>query len=346
MTDPNVNKEFPFREAHNLVHDLMTPNPTIYWLDFLFHISLGWAAFVTASLVPTFSAWQLVAFVIAALAHYRAAIFIHELAHLKKGTFNIFRLVWNLTSGIPLLIPSFTYDGVHYDHHKPDIYGTSEDGEYVPFASQKPTLMIGYVLFSFFLPFIFLCRYLLLTPISYLIPPLRKFCWERVSSLTINPTYKRPKNCIRNDKHWKLQEFATFVFATTVVTCVILGTLPFKVFVLWYLVGMVIFFLNSLRTLTAHAYRNTGNHKMGFAEQYLDSINIPGNLFITALWAPVGLRYHATHHLFMSLPYHNLGKAQRRLVNGLSDNTLYLKTVRSSMRDALRRIWGEASKSR
>ena len=42
--------------------------------------------------------------------------------------------------------------------------------------------------------------------------------------------------------------------------------------------------------------------------------------FITGLWAPVGLRYHATHHLFMSMPYHhNLSKAQRRLVNGLSD---------------------------
>jgi len=346
MTDLNVNKEFPFHEAHKLVHDLMTPNPVIYWLDFLFHISLGWAAFVTALLVPTFSAWQLVAFVIAALANYRAAIFIHELAHLKKGTFKIFRLVWNLTSGIPLLIPSFTYDGVHYDHHKPDIYGTSEDGEYIPFATQKPILMIGYVLFSFLLPLIFLCRYALLTPISYLIPPLRKFCWERASSLTINPTYKRPKNCIRNDKHWQLQEFATFVFAITVLTCIILGILPFKVRVLWYLVGLVIFLLNSLRTLSAHAYRNPGNHKMGFAEQYLDSINIPGNLFITALWAPVGLRYHATHHLFMSLPYHNLGKAQRRLTNGLSDNTLYLKTMRSGMRDALWRIWGEASKSR
>ena len=346
MTNLNVNKEFPFREAHNLVHDLMTPNPVIYWLDFLFHISLGWAAFVTALLVPPFSAWQLLAFVIAALAHYRAVIFIHELAHLKKGTFNIFRLVWNLTSGIPLLIPSFTYDGVHYDHHKPDIYGTSEDGEYIPFATQNPALMIGYVLFSFLLPLIFLCRYLLLTPLSYLIPPLRKFCWERVSSLTINPTYKRPKNCIRNDKHWQLQEFATFVFATTILTCVILEILPFKALVLWYLVGLVIFLLNSLRTLSAHAYRNSGNQKMGFAEQYLDSINIPGNLFITALWAPVGLRYHATHHLFMSLPYHNLGKAQRRLVNGLSDNTLYLKTMRNSMRDALRRIWSEASASR
>ena len=45
----------------------------------------------------------------------------------------------------------------------------------------------------------------------------------------------------------------------------------------------------------------------------------------------------------MSLPYHNLGEAQRRLVNGLSDNTLYLKTIRTSMWDALQRIWGEAS---
>ena len=235
---------------------------------------------------------------------------------------------------------------MHYDHHKPDVYGTSEDGEYMPFATQKPVLMIGYVLFSFLLPLIFLCRYLLLTPMSYLIPPLRKFCWERASSLTINPSYKRPKNTIRNDKYWQLQEFATFVFAATVITCVILGILPFKALVLWYSVGIVIFLLNSLRTLAAHAYRNPGNHKMGFVEQYLDSTNIPGNLFITALWAPVGLRYHATHHLFIGLPYHNLGKAQRRLASGLSDNTLYLKTMRSSMRDALRRIWGEASASR
>ena len=83
---------------------------------------------------------------------------------------------------------------------------------------------------------------------------------------------------------------------------------------------------------------------MEFYEQYLDSINVPGN-FLTGLWAPVGLRYHATHHLFMSLPYHNLGEAQRRLVNGLSDNRLYLSTVRTGMWDALRRIWGEASRT-
>ena len=345
MTETTAGREFPLREAHNLVRDLMTPNPWIYWIDFLFHNTLGWAAFVTVLSTPLFSAWQMAAAIVAILAFYRAAIFIHELAHLKKGTFRLFRLIWNVTCGIPLLVPSFTYDGVHNDHHKRDVYGTSKDGEYIPFATLKPRAMIGYVLLSFLLPLFFIVRFLLLTPLSYLIPPLRKLIWERASSLTIDMSYQRAENAIRNDKHWRLQEFAAFVFVTTAITCIALGILTYKALILWYAIAMFIFFINSLRTLSAHAYRNPGDHEMEFAEQYLDSINVPGNLFITGLWAPVGLRYHATHHLFMSLPYHNLGKAQRRLVAGLSDNTLYLKTVRTSMWDALCRIWEEASAS-
>ncbi len=41
-------KEFPLREAHHLVRDLLAPNPWIYWIDFLFHVTLGWTAFFTA----------------------------------------------------------------------------------------------------------------------------------------------------------------------------------------------------------------------------------------------------------------------------------------------------------
>ncbi|MEI8385897.1 MAG: fatty acid desaturase [Nitrosomonadaceae bacterium] len=336
-------KEFPLREAHELVRDLMTPNPWIYWADFLFHITLGWAAFLTALYMPLFSIWQILSCIVSTFALYRAVIFVHELAHLKKGTFQTFRLVWNLICGIPLLVPSFTYDGVHTDHHKPDIYGTSKDGEYVPFATRKPREMIGHILLSFALPLFFIGRFLLLAPISYLIPSLRKIIWERVSSLTIDLNYRRAENAIRNDKHWQLQEFATFLFALIIITCIALDILPYQAFILWYVIGMTIFFLNSIRTLAAHAYRNPGEHRMGFVEQYLDSINISGNVFITEMWAPLGLRYHATHHLFMSMPYHNLGKAQRRLVSGLSDNTLYLKTLRNGLWDALRVIWSDAS---
>ncbi|WP_394807706.1 fatty acid desaturase [Nitrosomonas sp.] len=340
---PPYIKEFPLREAHHLVRDLMTPNPWIYWTDFLFHITLGWTAFFTALLSPAFSLWQLGGFVVAVLALYRSAVFVHELAHLKKSSFKNFRLAWNILCGIPFLIPSFTYDGVHNDHHKPDIYGTSADGEYLPFATHKPAEMVAYVLFSFLLPIFLLLRFVLMTPLCYLIPPLRKIVWERASSLTIDPNYRRAADAIRNDLNWRQQEIAACLLGAVTITLVVLGILPYSLLVLWYLISVTVYFLNSLRTLAAHAYRNPGDRKMTLAEQYLDSINIPGNFLITPLWAPVGLRYHATHHLFMSMPYHNLGKAQRRLVNGLTDNSQYIKTIRSGLWDALRRIWNESS---
>lgn len=336
-------KEFPLREAHHLVRDLMTPNPWIYWIDFTVHITLGWAAFFTALLSPLFSLWQIAGFIVAVLALYRSAVFVHELAHLKKGTFQNFRLVWNALSGIPFMIPSFMYDGVHNDHHKPDVYGTRADGEYLPFAVRKPAEMITFVLLSFLIPPLLVSRFLILTPLSYLIPPLRRIIWERASSLTIDPTYRRAENAIRNDLNWRQQELATFLLAITVTILVITDVIPYSLLILWYLVAVTVFTLNSLRTLAAHAYRNPGDRKMTLADQYLDSINIPGNFFTTPLWAPVGLRYHATHHLFMSMPYHNLGTAQRRLVNGLTDNTQYLKTVRNGLWDALQQIWRESS---
>jgi fatty acid desaturase len=85
---------------------------------------------------------------------------------------------------------------------------------------------------------------------------------------------------------------------------------------------------------------------MDFAEQYLDSVNVPGHPLLTTLWAPVGLRYHATHHLFPALPYHALGLAHRRLATELPDSTLYLQTTRNSLWDALRRLWHEAQAHR
>ncbi|SES81911.1 Fatty acid desaturase [Nitrosomonas marina] len=343
---PEKNGEvFSLREAHNLVSDLMTPNPWIYWADFLFNIVVGWTAFFTALMSPLFSLWQIGAYLIAVLALYRAAIFVHELAHLKKGTFQTFRLVWNCLCGIPFMIPSFTYDGVHNDHHRRDVYGTLDDGEYLPFATRKPMEMVGYVLLSFILPLLLLARFLLLTPLSYLIPPLRKIVWERASSLTIDPNYKRAENAIRNDHNWRQQELAAFLFSFAIVSLIMLEVIPLSVLVLWYLVAVMVFILNSLRTLAAHAYRNPGEKPMSHAEQFLDSVNVPGNPLITPLWAPVGLRFHATHHLFMNMPYHNLGKAQRRLVNGLSDNSLFLTTMRKSLWDALMRIWQESARA-
>jgi fatty acid desaturase len=48
---------------------------------------------------------------------------------------------------------------------------------------------------------------------------------------------------------------------------------------------------------------------------------------------PVGLRYHATHHLFPSLPYHNMRSAHRRLMQHLPADSPYRQTVATS-------VWG------
>jgi len=334
--------QFPLAAARTIVKDLFAPNPRIYWLDFLFHVTLGWTAFVLTLQVQPLSAWQLICFLVTALAFYRAIIFTHELAHLRKNTFGAFRFVWNVTCGFPFMVPSFMYNGVHNDHHKRNVYGTREDGEYLPFAVEQPFKIVLYLLLIFVLPLLLAARFILLAPLSLLHPGLRRIVWESASSLTIDFAYRRPESASRDEKSWPWQEFFTFLYGATAIGLVVTGFLPWQVLLLWYAVSVLMFLLNSLRTLAAHCYRNPGDTVMTFPEQYLDSVNVPGNRWVTPLWAPVGLRYHATHHLFPSLPYHALGEAHRRLVRDLPDNTLYLQTSRNSLWDALRRLWREA----
>jgi fatty acid desaturase len=138
--------KFPLDKARELVKGLNTPNPWIYWTDFLFHVTLGWAAFLLTLRSPPYSVWQVFFYLVTTLALYRAVIFTHELAHLRRNTFRRFRLVWNMTCGFPLMVPSFMYGGVHNDHHKRNIYGTKDDGEYLPFAVGRPFRIILYLL--------------------------------------------------------------------------------------------------------------------------------------------------------------------------------------------------------
>lgn len=334
--------EFPIAEARAIAKRFSRPKPVVYWVDFSISISIAWGAFYLAVVSPAFSVLQIGAVLISSLAHYRAVIFIHELAHLKRGTFTWFRAVWNILSGIPLMVPSFSYTGVHIDHHRPGIYGFKEDGEYVPFAVGRPWRIVGYMLLIFLLPLLMAARFIVLTPLSYAIPPLRRALWKRLSSLAIDLNYKRPPPAKQDDESWRVQEFTAFVLGAGVVALVFLGILPVAVIAVWYAVAVVIFFLNSLRTLAAHAYRNPGDQLMSRSEEFLDSVNVPGIPFVTALWAPVGLRFHATHHLFPSMPYHELEKAHKALVAELPDNSAYLSASRKSLFDALARLWNEA----
>src|SRR5690606_1592023 len=74
--------------------------------------------------------------------------------------------------------------------------------------------------------------------------------------------------------------------------------------------------------LVAHLWENEGE-PMTLTQQFLDSANVPPPNPLAAIWAPVGLRYHAIHHLLPAVPYHNLGKAHRALMQQFGTQSTY-----------------------
>jgi len=307
------------RAAADLTRELNTANPRFYWADMLGSAGLGYAALAIAIMASA----PVVAFLAAAvsiLALYRAGSFIHELTHIHRTALPGFRLAWNALVGIPLLIPSFLYEGVHTLHHARTRYGTVEDPEYLPLALMKPWTLPLFLVASTLAPVAMLFRFAVLTPLSLVVPPLRKVVVERFSGLQINPLFRRrpPEGEFR--RMWAWQEGAASLWSIALITMVVTGLVPLRAFAIFLGIASGTMLLNQVRTLVAHLWENDGE-PMTVTAQYLDSVNVPPPGTLPALWAPVGLRYHALHHLLPSLPYHALGEAHRRLAGMLDERS-------------------------
>lgn len=311
------------RAAAEVARDLHRPRPTIYWADMLASASLGYAALAGAMLAPTLG-WVVLAGVVAVLALYRAASFIHEISHLKHSSVPGFRLGWNALVGVPLMAPSFLYEGVHNLHHARTRYGTVEDPEYLPLALMKPHSLPLFVLVAALAPIGLLFRFAVLAPLSLLVPGLRRVVVARYSGLVINPAFRRRPAEGEMRRNWAWQEAAASVWTIGLLVAVAAGVLPLHDLVVFLLVISGIMILNQVRTLVAHLWENEGE-AMTVTAQYLDSVNVPPPALLPALWAPVGLRYHALHHLLPSVPYHNLGEAHRRLTRLVEPGSPYHK---------------------
>lgn len=337
-------EDFSIGKSRELVKDLFCPNPIIYWVDFLFSAILGWGAFLEALRATVFSSRQILFVTLSCLALYRAALFIHEIVHFKKGAFHVFRWTWSIFCGFPLMIPFFLYQSVHFDHHKQKFYGTEKDGEYFPFAIKGRKWIVIHIIFSFLIPILFFTRFSVLTPLSMINKKLRLFLMTRMSALVIDLNYQRPDYTWKNFDNWKTQEFLTCISTWTFLYLIIFEIIPVITLSMWYCVVVLIFMVNSIRTLGAHRYQNPKESVMSYSGQMLDSVNTPGNSWVTPLWAPVGLRFHATHHLFPDLPYHALGEAHRRLMRDNGENSLYGRTVSSGLVSTLNQLWKHAGK--
>lgn len=315
------------RIAAKLTRDLNVAKPLIFWTDLLCSVSLGYAGLALACVASGVTPW--ISGIVAVLALYRAESFIHELTHLKPATVRGFYTAWNVLVGIPLMTPSFLYEGVHNLHHARTRYGTAQDPEYLPLAGASIWALSCFVMLSVLAPLLLLVRFAILAPAS-MIAPVRRKVVARYSALTINPAFRRvpPTGAFR--RRWIISETITSLWAMGIAILTVVGLFSVRWLMIYLAVLAAIALLNQVRTLVAHLWESKGK-PLSVTEQYLDTVNISPPAMLPILWAPVGLRYHALHHLLPGIPYHGLAEAHRRLLAVLPVSSAYHRSNQAGL---------------
>ena len=198
------------KQAYALADDLMTPNAAIYWVDMIVSVLLMWGGLYVAATTGNL-AIGLVAGLVSVLALYRALSFIHELTHIRDDESPGFRTGWNVLVGVPLMTPSLMYEGVHNIHHIKDRFGTALDPEYLPLSRFTPLGLAGFLFVALLAPLGVILRSVVLIPLSFVVPPLRRYLKTKLSALIINPDFVR-EDLNRWRVAWVLQDVGCWLW--------------------------------------------------------------------------------------------------------------------------------------
>jgi fatty acid desaturase len=319
--------------AHRLIRDLFMPSPWRYWAELLVTGSLAWSAILVATCAES-PVVIVIAVLVAVSMWYRAVAMIHELTHQRGEQLPGFNLAWNLAIGVAWFLPSIMYEGVHAGHHKKTTYGTPNDPEYLPLAGRTGAVL-QYLALSFVLFPLLALRFLVAAPLSWVIPPLRRLLIRSASSYVINLGYVRRMSREERRRLFVWECVILLVWWPPLVLT-FLGALSWQWLAVWSAVFTLVVLVNRMRMLAAHRFATEG-HSTNYLGQFADSIDNSSGWW-AELWAPLGMRYHALHHLFPTLPFHNMRRAYWRLVANLPADSFYHRSRGRGLFWALARL--------
>ena len=302
--------------------DFFRVSPLRYWIDFLVSLTVAYLAAAVFLSAPLGSWIQLAVFPVAIFWLYRLGSLIHEVCHLAQHEMPFFKAAWNACAGVVTLTPSPFFTRHHRDHHSQRFYGTPEDPEYVANVMEggNPASLAGYTLHVLVFPALVFLRFLL-APLSFLHPRLREWTLRRASALTFNRRYDRRLTAA--DRRAILAvEIPCFLRALLIPTLVVAGLTPWTRIPLLYALAVGTVLLNQGRQLADHHFAGDGT-PVDLEGHIVDSCNFPAHDPLTLLFFPISIRFHALHHLFPSLPYHNLAAAHAHLAATLPADSPY-----------------------
>ncbi|MBL0318239.1 MAG: fatty acid desaturase [Alphaproteobacteria bacterium] len=335
--------ELVLSQYMGIMTDFHEPNPVLYWVDFLASSLIGSGLLYLAALSPNASFMQMASMIISAILLYRSAIFVHEAYHLGlrlKG----FSLAYNLMFGFLHKLPTYFYRP-HKDHHNVHTYGTINDPEYDTLASYPPfTLIIPLLTMAMFPPFLLIRFGVVPVLLPFIGEKGRLWVFAHCSTLVMNLKYNRKPPSPREKKEWYIQDGCCFLYNSVLIGLMITHILPWKLLGVWMFTMYLMYLLNFYRVVVSHRYVSQ-HQQLDRKQQILDSVTVEGTPYLFWLF-PVGLRYHTLHHLFPLMPYHNLGKAHKVLVNALPENHPYRITLDTSYSESISKLVENYSFSR
>jgi len=304
-----------------ILKDFHEPEPLTFWADLLCFSVFGWAAITYSSYHFSLPVYLFGVFLL-----YKGGMLIHEISHLAKKMKGL-RLAYDLLLGYAISYPSYIYD-THLFHHGKKTYGTSRDPEYLYIKSFKGLTLLRPLIAAFFLPLLQWIRFGIL---PFLTPFLgRNFqisLFQKYSTLVFSMKYVRPlRNEKQSLKRMMREDLICALYKVLLVCLLYFKVLPLDFIILYYGAFVIASLLNMYRALFNHIYANKSGESLSWEDHLMDTATIEPGL-ITNLFFINGLNYHALHHLFPDLPYHNLKKAHQKLMMSLEEGHIYRKSV-------------------